>query len=68
MRACLVASVVSDSVTLWTVAHQAPLSCIYIYHIFFLHSPINWYLSCLYILATVNNAIMNIGVHAIFLN
>ena len=26
MHACYVASVMSDSVTLWTVAHQAPLS------------------------------------------
>ena len=25
MHACYVASVMSDSVTLWTVAHQAPL-------------------------------------------
>ena len=26
MHACYVASVMSDSVTLWTIAHQAPLS------------------------------------------
>ena len=26
MRACKVASVMSNSVTLWTIAHQAPLS------------------------------------------
>ena len=67
MRACLVASVVSDSVTLWTVAHQAPLSCIYIYHIFFIHSPINGYLSCFHILAFLSDAKVFMGAHN-FLN
>ena len=39
---------------------------IYIYHIFFIHSSIDRYLCCFYILVTVNNAAMNTEVHISF--
>ena len=38
------------------------------YHIFFMHSSIDGYLGCFCVLAIVNSAVMNIGVHASFLS
>ena len=33
----------------------------YIYHIFFIHSSVNGHLGCLYVLAIIISAFMNIG-------
>ena len=39
---------------------------IYIYHIFFIHSSVDGHQVCFHVLAIVNSATVNIGVHVSF--
>ena len=36
---------------------------VYIYHSFLIHSSADGHLGCSHVLATINSAVMNIGVH-----
>ena len=40
--------------------------CVYMYHIFFMHSSVNGHLDCFLVLAIVNTTEMNIGMHVSF--
>ena len=46
---------------LWLLFH-----CMYIYHIFFIHLPVDGHLGYFHVLAFVNSASVNIGVHVSF--
>ena len=41
-------------------------SIVYMYHIFFIYSSVSGHLDCFYVLAIVNSAARNIGVHVTF--
>ena len=48
------------------ISRSSPCHCIYIYHIFFILSSVDRPLGCIRVLAIVNSAAVNTGVHVSF--
>ena len=48
------------------LASKQPYSIVYMYHVFFIHSPVGGNLGCFHVLAIVNSADMNIRAHESF--
>ena len=44
----------------------ASIHCVYIHHVFFIHSSVHGHLSCFSSLATINSAAVNTGVYVVF--
>ena len=58
--------VAANGIILFFFYDRVVFYCIYIDHIFFIHSSVNEHLGCIHVLTTVNSAAMKTGVHISF--